>query len=172
MRARSIGLTSACLVAFMATTGAQAQTWRMYSSAVDGFEVEFSGDVKAEKTNLSADAAKKMVRSTNYQQEGGAFSYNVGATLVKGDLNFDNGVKSSYGVGKCKTTTSDKPLPFPSGRAREITGTGCLGGEMRIDTRYFTVGKWFYQVIAIYQAKGDDEKAARHFVESFKVKGK
>ena len=111
------------------------------------------------------------MRSTNYQQDGGDNVYTVGASLLLVDVNFDNGVKQSFAALKCKITTSDKPLIFAAGRAREVRGTDCHDGNFRVEARYFTTGKWFYQVVALFKKDGGYSQGARHFVESFKVIG-
>jgi hypothetical protein len=148
---------------------AQAQTWKKHTYATDGFEVEFSGDVRVMPTNLNEDTLKKIVRSTDYQQDGGEFVFVVGASLLLVDVNFENGIKQSFAALKCKTTNSDAAVAFAGGRGREVLGTDCFDGNYRAETRYFTKGKWFYQVIALFKKDAGIDQSARRFVESFKV---
>jgi hypothetical protein len=169
-----VSVGSVLLGAALVTLGltcASAQTWKKYTSTADGFEVDFSGDVAVAPTQADAATAQNMVRSTNYLQDGGSFAYIVGASLLKVDVNFDKGVHDSFGAVKCQTTSADLTLQFPQGRGRELDGTACLDGSVTVDARYFTVGKWFYQVAALFQTQGGDAAAARHFIESFKVTG-
>jgi hypothetical protein len=161
-------LLSAFVLLLASAIDADAATWKKYSNTVDGFEVEFSGAVKVTPTEIDAETAKKLVRSTNYLQDEGSYAYIVGATLLKGEVNFDAGVKASMGKFECKTMTSDTPLNFTGGRAREVRGTDCVNGT-RAECRYFTKGKWFYQVISLFKQDGGDVAAARYFLQSFKV---
>jgi hypothetical protein len=155
----------------MSLTDVQAQTWKTYTYTADGFQVDFSGNVVVSPTELGSQSSPNIVRSTEYSQDGGIFAYLVDATLAKASGNFQGGVSASYGYLKCATTTSDKTLPIPQGQAREISGTNCGGGSIRVETRYFAVEKMFYQVLALFQINGGDAAAARHFVESFKLIG-
>jgi hypothetical protein len=38
-----------------------------------------------------------------------------------------------------------------------------------VEARYFTTGKWFYQVIALFKRDSGFDQGARRFVESFKM---
>ncbi len=172
MFARRQCLLPFCLVLLLASDiGADAATWKKYNYPADGFEVEFSGTVKVAQTEMTAETAKKVVRSTDYMQEDGSYVYIIGASLVKDQVNFDNGVKSSFEALKCKTTTSDTPLNLAGGRARELRGADCMDDNMRAEARYFTTEKWFYQVIFIIKKDGDLADA-RRFLQSFKLTGK
>jgi len=157
----------ACLL--VTHTGAHAQTWKKHRYATDGFEVTFSGDVKVTPTQIDAETKKRVVRATDYQQDGGDVVYIVGASLVVVEVKFDNGVKQSFAALKCKTTTRDTALALCAGRGREVHGTECHDGNFRVEARYYTRGKWFYQVIALFKKGGGHERGARTFVESFKV---
>lgn len=150
----------------------QAQTWKKHTYATDGFQVEFSGDVTISPTAVDAETKKKIVRATSYLEDGGEYSYIVAASLQLVDVNFENGVKRSFAAIKCATTTADTPLTFAAGRARELRGTKCHDGTFRVDARYFTVGKRFYQAMAIHPINGSHAANARRFIESFKVIGK
>ncbi len=48
-----------------------------------------------------------------------------------------------------------------------MRGADCAEA-LQVEARYYEKGNWFYQVIAEYKV-ADGEKAARHFVESFKI---
>ena len=146
-------------------TGADAQVWKLYKSASDHFQVEFSGDVKVEK---KPDPGGKYA-STVYSQDGGSYAYQVWTILYQVDWNFDNGVKGALDVAKCKNKTNDKRLPFSPGHARDVSATNCFEDKYRFEGRFFQAGKWFYQVLALVPNNGGDLGAARRFVESFKI---
>jgi len=165
--ARLLAGALVCLLA--GQSGAYAQTWTKHRYVTDGFEVEFSGDVKVVPTQLSADVLAKLVRSTNYQQDAGEYVYIVGATLLVVDVNFENGVKQSFDALKCKSKTRDSTLDFPGGRAREIFATDCHDGNYQVEARYYTKGKWFYQVIGLFRKASGYDEGIRRFVTSFKV---
>jgi hypothetical protein len=57
-------------------------------------------------------------------------------------------------------------------RTRIIRATNCTEGQFHADARYFTVGRWFYQVLALHPINGSLASDARRFVESFRVTGK
>ena len=156
-----------CLLA--GQMSAHAQTWSKHRYVTDGFEVEFSGDVKVVPTQLNAETLKKIVRSTDYQQDDGDRVHIVGASLLLVDVNFDNGVKQSFEALKCKVRTKDAVLSFPGGRAREVFGTDCHDGNYRVEARYYTKGKWFYQVVCLFKKNSGYDQGARRFVTSFKV---
>lgn len=161
-------LLLSCLVLLLASAAdAHAQSWKKHRYVADGFEVEFSGDVQIKRTELSAEAKKTIVRSTNYVQGNATTAYVFSATLYTDVPDLDVVAKRGFGVLKCKTTISDNPLSIPGGRGREFRGADCNEG-VRAETRYFLTGKWLYQALALYKKDGGDEKAARYFVQSFK----
>ena len=55
--------------------------------------------------------------------------------------------------------------------AEAVPETPCLVMDLEIIARYYGTGKWFFQVLAIFNKDGGDRAAARHFVESFRVTG-
>jgi hypothetical protein len=159
-----------CLVILLAgTIDAHAQSWKKHRYVTDGFEIEFSGEVKGTPTPLNPETQKKVVRAMQYMQDGGDYVYAVAFSLNKEGVNFEEGPKASFAALKCKTTIGDTPLPLPGGRGREIRGVDCHDGTMRAECRYYTTGKWFYQVITLFKKDGGDEKAARYFLQSFKT---
>ena len=170
MLPRHMRLPVAALIGLLAgRIGAHAQTWTKHRYVADGFEVEFSGDVMVVPTQLSDETLKKIVRSTDYQQDAGDYVYIVGASLLLVDVNFENGIKQSFASLKCNATTRDAALALDDGRARELHGTDCHDGTFRVEARYFTTGKWFYQVIALFKRDSGFDQGARRFVESFKM---
>ena len=170
MPLRHVCLVAGALVCLLVgPMAALAQTWTRHRYVTDGFEVEFSGDVKVVPTQLSAETLKKIVRSTDYQQDAGEYVYIVGASLLLVDVNFENGVKQSFEALKCKLRTNDAVLSFPGGRAREVFGTDCHDGNYRVEARYYTKGKWFYQVVCLFKKNSGYDQGARRFVTSFKV---
>jgi hypothetical protein len=158
----------ASLLWFAHGAAAEPAAWQIYTSADDGFVVEFSGPVKVDPTAIDAKVKDRIVRSTNYLQDGGEFAFIVGASLMRYSVNFDEGVKASFATLKCQKTVSEADLKFPGGKAREVLGTDCAS-DLRVDSRYFTKAKWFYQVIALTKKDGGDVGSVRRFLESFKV---
>jgi hypothetical protein len=145
----------------------RAQTWRKHVYRGDGFETEFSGDIMIRPSQISEDAKARIVRSSRYVQEGPNFKYMVVATLTRKGVNFDKGVEAGFGSFKCQTLVAKTALIVPKGQGREMRGAGCANA-LQVEARYYETGNWFYQVIAEYKV-ADGEKAARRFVESFKI---
>lgn len=149
---------------------ASAESWRKHDYKDDGFAVDFSGQINITPTAVAEEAKERIIRSTNYLQDNGASAYIVGATLAKYRVEFEKGVAASFNAMKCKVTLNDQTLNFPHGKAREISASDCTDdGSLALEARYFEMGKWFYQVMAIYP-KGTDKSAALHFVTSFEVR--
>jgi hypothetical protein len=149
----------------LACTGtAYAQSWNKFQSTPDGFEVDAPG--KLEVTSDKAD--QNLVRSTEYSADVTGLSAVISATLAKVDFNLAGAVKGSFPAFKCKTTASDQNVPISGGHARELHGDDCVE-QSSVVARYYTVGKWLYQVIAIY--KPEKQADAARFVESFKLLG-
>jgi hypothetical protein len=161
-------LLLSCLVLFLAgATDTRAQSWKKHRYVADGFEVEFSGDVAIQPADLSAEARKTIVRSTNYVQGNQSVAYILSATLYTEAPDLDAVAKRGFGALNCRTTISDTALSISGGRGREFRGADCNEGA-RAESRYFLTGKWLYQALALYKKEGGDEKAARYFVQSFK----
>jgi hypothetical protein len=161
------------VVLLMATrTGAGATTWKTFRYAQDRFEIQFpdKAEIKLSPTTINAETRGKIVRATDYLLDGGEYAYIVGASLLKVDVNFEGGVKSSFDGLKCKTTSSDKPLSYPKGRARELHGENCMEGTIRAGARYFTTGKWFYQILYLVPNDAKYQDDAEHFLSSFKIR--
>ena len=166
-RTRAAGIGAVVLA--LTSLAALSQNWRRMDYAADGFSVEFSGQVKVSPTAVGEESKDRIVRSTDYLQDDGDSAYIVGATLARYSVEFNKGVEASYGALKCKTTLNDAQLNFARGLARDVSGTDCGDdGALRVEARYYAVGKWFYQVLAIFN-RGGNQQAARHFVNSFTV---
>ncbi len=148
-----------------------AVDWKKHTFAEDRFEIEFSGPVRSEPVPLDGQSRRRVVRSTHHLQETARAIYIVGAQHNADVVNFDAGIKGSFATLKCKATEPETDMPIGGGRGRELKGRDCFDGAMRAEARYYEVGKWFYQVMAIY-AKDGDEAAARRFLQSFKVIGR
>ncbi len=157
-----------CVLVFAGASEAGAQ-WKKHSYPADRFEVEFSDTIQVTPTAINAETKKRVVRATDYMQGGGSYAYMVGAALLRNPVNFDAGVKGSFGKLNCKTITVDRPLTFAGGIAREMRGEDCDG--LRAEGRYFATGNWFFQVFYLIQKNGD-VASAQHFLHSFKVIGK
>lgn len=142
-------------------------SWKRYTYAADGFEIEFPGTVKVTPTNISEQAKQRIVRSTDYLQDTWEFKYFVAATLFKQTVDFDEGARANFARLKCSTASPETPISVAPGRARERRGADCLDGSSSVETRFYATGKWFYQVIAVFKKEGGDAAAARRFVESF-----
>ena len=152
-------------------TVARADTWKKHVYKTDGFEVEFSGDTRVAPIEVNAETRSNIVRGTSYAQDGGEYAYLVGASLIRGEFSFEAGSSGTFASYKCKVTILDSALAFGMGHARRIQGANCLDGTYAAYTRYFTTGKWFYQIVALYKQDSGLDEAARHFVTSFKVIG-
>ena len=141
---------------------AHAQTWSKFQSTADGFEIDAPGKVETEAEKPDP----KLVRSTEYTVEGDGLLVSVSATLANVDLNLAGAVTGSFPNFKCKTKTSDQNLDVSGGQARELRGDGCVE-QRSIVARYYVVGKWLYQVFALYSS---EKKAdAARFIDSFKL---
>jgi hypothetical protein len=160
-----------CVAVWLAgAVGPAAAEWKKQRYVADGFEVEFSGQISVKETDLKPEVQEKIIRSTNYLQDGGDFAYLVGASLMRYSVNFENGVKESFATLQCKVTTKNAPLTVPGATAREVIGTDCTGG-LNAENRYMTKDKWFYQVISLFKKDGGDAESARYFLRSFKLIG-
>jgi hypothetical protein len=168
-------LLCACIASLLSTqSGAGATTWKTYRYVEDKFEIQFPDkvEIKLSPTTINDETKAKIVRATDYLMDGGDYAYIVGASLLKVDVNFDGGVKSSFGGVKCKTNPGDKMLNYPAGLARELHGEDCMEGTIRAGARYFTTGKWFYQILYLVPKDLKFREDAEHFLTSFKVIGK
>ena len=163
-------LFSSLILLLVGIAVVEAQSWVKHTYAADNFEVEFSGKVNITPTAVDDVTRTRIFRATNYLQDGSNYAFIVAASLQHVEVNFENGVQMSWGAMKCATKVSDTPLQFPRGRAREVRGTNCADG-FRADARYFTVDRWFYQVLALHPSDGSLEADARRFVNSFRVTG-
>ena len=141
---------------------AHAQTWTKFQSTADGFEIDAPGKVETEAEKPDP----RLVRSTEYTAEGDGLLITVSATLAKVDLNLAGAVNGSFPNFKCKTKTSDQSLPASAGQARELRGDGCVE-QRSVVARYYVVGKWLYQVFALYNA--DKQADTKRFLDSFKL---
>lgn len=170
MRRRRYLMAAAVLaLPSFAAFDASGQGWRRVEYPADGFSVEFSGEVQVSPTTVDEDSKDKIQRSTDYLQDNDRSAFIVAATLVRYSVDFGSGVEASYGTLKCKITLSDKEIDFAPGAGRAISGHDCgEDGSLSVEARYFTTGKWFYQVLAIF-SKGDDDADALRFVESFSL---
>jgi hypothetical protein len=168
MPARVCLLLSSLVLLLVGVAAVEAQSWTRHSYAKDGFEVEFSGKVEISPTDVDAETRSRIHRATNYLQDSNDHAFIVAASLQRVPVNFENGVEQSWGALKCASKATDTPLRFPGGRAREVRGTNCSGG-FRADARYYTVGSWFYQVLALHPMNGSRDADARRFVESFRI---
>ena len=160
--------------ALLAFTGfdAAGQGWRRVDYPEDGFSIEFSGEVQVSATGVDEESKDRILRSTDYLQDNDRSAFIVAATLVRYTVDFDNGVQASYGTLKCKTTLNDTPLDFAPGPARSVSGSNCgEDGSLSVEARYYSTGKWFYQVLAIF-TKGEDDADALRFVNSFALLGR
>jgi hypothetical protein len=147
---------------------ASAEEWKSQSYPDDGFQVEFSGPVAVTETAMSEQTKSRIVRATNYLQEGGASAYFVAAMLMKESVNFDGGSADAFLVSQCQAKKETPVTLTGAEKGLEIVGSNCLGNGSHFEQRFFQRGKWFYQVTAIYTADGGAE-AARHFLNSFRL---
>lgn len=160
-------LTLVLLGLVASSVDVRAQTWRKHVYRADGFETEYSGDISIRPTQISEGAKARIVRSTKYIQEGPNYKYTVVATLTKKGVDFDKGVEAGFTFFKCQTVLGQTALTVSKGQGREMRGASCAEA-LQVEARYYEKGNWFYQVFAEYKV-ADGEKAARRFVESFKI---
>jgi hypothetical protein len=142
----------------------QPLKWTQQTYTQDQFRVEFPGPVKV-VPDLTPETKREFIRSTYYMSSRGAAEYDVGATLYLGGVSFDEGVKHSFAIFKCKTTAVDHTIPFRGKQARELIGKECAGNIQQVIARYYEIGKFFYQVLTT----GGDQEAAQRFLNSFET---
>lgn len=148
---------------------ALAQQWRAHSYPDEGFRVEFNGPVIVRPIELDAETRERIVRGTQYMQDGGTYIRVAAASLNRFNLNFDSGAEKSFAGLQCKTMLSDSPFDAPWGKGRELQGTDCVDGSYRAEARYHQSGLWFYQVLTLFQKDSGDAASARYFLDSFKA---
>lgn len=162
----------------LVTTSASAQqrvratepeTWKKHAFADDRFEVEFSGPVKSEPLQLDAQTRRRVVRSVQHMQEAADLIFVVGAQHNIDAVHLEAGARASFNAFRCKNTQTEIEVPIDGGRGVELKGSACFDGSMRAEARYFQVGKWFYQVIALFHKDTVEEAIARRFLLSFKA---
>ena len=160
--ALALWLRRGAILLIACSGAAHAQTWSKFQSTADGFEIDAPGKVETEAEKPD----ERLVRSTQYTVEGDGLIVAVSATLAKVDPNLAGGVNGSFPNFKCETKASDQNLEVSGGQARELRGDGCVEGRSVV-ARYYVIGKWFYQVFALYssQRKAD----AARFMASFKL---
>jgi hypothetical protein len=156
----------ACLLGSSAC--ALAEEWKQQSYPDDGFQVEFSGPVTVTETAMSDETKSRIVRATNYLQDGAAAAYFVAAMQMKESVNFDGGSADGFLVSQCQSKKETAVTLAGAEKGLEIVGSNCLGNGSHFEQRFFQRGKWFYQVTAIYTADSGAE-AARHFLTSFRL---
>ena len=147
---------------------ASAEEWKSQSYPDDGFQVEFSGPVTVTETAMSDETKSRVVRATNYLQDGSASAYFVAAMLMKESVNFDGGSADAFMVSQCRSKTETPVTLAGAEKGLEVVGSNCLGNGSHFEQRFFQRGKWFYQVTAIYTADSGAD-AAHHFLASFKL---
>lgn len=166
-------MARALLAALLALVGsaAQAQQWNWIRHAYpeDGFSAEFNAPVRIRYLRLKGEGSERVVRATRYMLDESQRLYVVAASLSKGAVDFDGGVRRSFTGLECGMVLSDAPFDAPWGAGRELTARHCVDGTYRAEARYHRSGHWFYQVIALYKEAGGDAVSARYFLDSFRV---
>ena len=160
----------AALLALVACA-AQAQEWKWTEHAYpeDGFRAEFDAPVTIRRMRLRGEGSERVVRGTRYMLEERRRLYVVAASLSKGSVDFDRGVREGFAGLECGVLLSDAPIDAAWGTGRELTARHCVDGTYRAEARYHRSGRWFYQVIALYKEAGGDVESARYFLDSFRV---
>jgi|SRR6185295_14245542 len=157
------------LLALLPAAHAQEWTWIEHAYPEDGFRAEFNAPVTVRSMRLKGEGSDQVVRGTRYVVDERKHVYLVAASLSKGGVNLDKGVQDSFAGLECGMVLSDAPFAAPWGTGRELRARHCVDGTYRAEVRYHRVGRWFYQVIALYKEAGGDEASARYFVDSFRV---
>jgi hypothetical protein len=160
--------TATVFIVFMAASGsAWADPWRPVKYPNENFQVDWSGSVKITPTDIKSETKKTVERATDYLQDLGEAAYIVNVTKVRYEVAFDLGRRASMDALHCKSVT-DRPLDMNGIKAVEMVGANCGDTNLHVRARYFTVGKYFYQVMALVGGSGD-LSAGDHFIESFKL---
>jgi hypothetical protein len=169
-------LAALLLIACADVPAAQAQqavpeplAWKRHIFAQDRFEVEMPGPARIEATRLDEATRRKVVRSTDYQLERGPAAYVVGVSVLRGAVNFERGASDSFAALRCKVRDPEVELTVAGVRGREIKGSACHDGSAQAIARYYAVGAWFYQVVALFPVAADEQQAAERFVASFRL---
>lgn len=163
------GLLLSAALLFACASRADTDNWTSRTFAEDHFAIDFPGEFETKPISVDEKTKSQVVRATNYLRDDGERVFIVGVTHYTITPYFTNGVNASFGQFGCKVTVSDTPLLLENGSGREIRGDNCIDGGYRAETRYYTTGKSFYQVLAIFRKDGGFDGSARRFVESFKV---
>jgi hypothetical protein len=166
---RALALVVGALLAIPFAATAQQWNWTEHAYPDDGFRIEFNGPVTIRRQKIDGDARSRMVRGTQYMQDGETYLYVVGASLNKFGTQLDAGAEKSFAGLDCRRRTGDRPLDAPWGQGRELRGADCVDGSYEAEARYYQAGAWFYQVIALYKDEGGDASLARYFLQSFRV---
>ena len=151
-----------------ARTG-DTETWKKHTFAEDRFEVEFSGAFKSEPLALDVQTRRRVVRSVQHMQEAADLIFVVGAQQNTETVHLDAGARASFKAFRCKVMQPESEVPIDGGRGLEFKGSECFDGSMRAEARYYEIGKWFYQVIALFHKDTVTEATARRFLLSFKA---
>ena len=157
------------LVVLSAAAHAQEWSWIEHAYPEDGFRAEFNAPVRIRYLRPEGKGGDQVVRAARYMLDEGRRLYVVAASLSRGSVDFDGGVRRSFAGLECGMVLSDAPIEAPWGRGRELTARHCVDGTYRAEARYHRSGRWFYQVIALYKEAGGDVESARYFLDSFRV---
>lgn len=158
-------ILSALLAVLSSVAYAQQWSWHEHAYPEDGFSAEFNAPVTVRPMRLKGEGSAQVVRGTQYMVSEGKHVYLIAASLSKGAVNFDQGVRESFAGLECGMLLSDEPW----GTGRELRARHCVDGTYRAEARYHRSGRWFYQVLALYKEAGGDETSARYFLDSFRL---
>jgi hypothetical protein len=159
---------AALLGFFVASAHAQPWNWTEHAHPEDGFAVEFNGMVTVKPMKL-ADAASRIERGTQYVQSDRLQLYSVAASLNRAGVNLAEGALRGFAGLACGKTLAENAIRMPWGDGLELRGENCVDGTYEAEARYHRVGRWFYQVVALYKRRGGDAESARRFLDSFRV---
>jgi len=166
---RRIAFASLPLIAV--ASAAHAAAWQAHQYDTDGFAVEFSANVKVRPLAVNDTTQAKVVRATSYMQVGGgAYAYTVGASLFKPDARFDfaSGVVATMRTYKCRAIDSDTTTKQVGAVIREVRGSQCMNGTVRVGARFVLARQWFYQVVYLVSTDASVNDA-EHFLQSFRL---
>jgi len=172
-RSNIAGMKKVALATLLATVSALAHaqqwSWTEHAYPEDGFRAEFNAPVMIRPMSLKGEGGEQVVRGSQYMVSEGKHVYVVAASLSKGGVNFDQGVRESFAGLQCGVVLSDAPVDAPWGSGRELRARHCIDGTYRAEARYHRSGRWFYQVLALFKDRGGDEASARYFLDSFRL---
>ena len=151
----------------MTSAPSWADAWRLQKYPKDKFQVEWSGPVRIEVTELPSSTQKLVDHAAAYMQdEPAAYSVGVALGLPSSKTSLQGYAEATFKKYECNQIDK-KSIVLKNTEAVEWIGANCREG-WRVRARIFHKGNWLYGVFAVVDSDGDVD-AAQHFLESFKI---